>query len=356
MNGQRALWASTSTATRGGVATYVRAIQGVPLWRDWNIRHISTHRDGGPAAKAMAFARGSVEFVVALVTFRPDVVHLHSSAGASFARKAILLWLSWVARVPVVLHIHGSDFQLFYDDSPRAVQWVIRGTLDHAGAVVALGDDWSRRLQSIAPHARISVIPNAIQSADRIVQPVPGGPVHVVFLGRIGDRKGTFRLLDAWADMLEHSDSDRECRLTIAGDGEVERARRRVAELRISDSVAVREWLSSTEVAALLDCAHVLALPSRNEGQPMAVLEAMARGLCVVASDAGGIPEMIDGGCGVVTSADDVAAISAALRLVVHDDETRARLGAAAFERFHERFDVDVVSRRIDALYREVLR
>lgn len=88
----------------------------------------------------------------------------------------------------------------------------------------------------------------------------------------------------------------------------------------------------------------------------MAVLEAMARGLCVIASDVGGIPDMIGGGCGLLVTPDDIEGITAALRLVVYDDEARAQYGRAAHMRVAERFDVDTVWRRLDTLYREVSR
>jgi glycosyltransferase involved in cell wall biosynthesis len=144
--------------------------------------------------------------------------------------------------------------------------------------------------------------------------------------------------------------------LTIAGDGEVERARRCIGELRLEDTVELREWLSESDVDELLDRSHVLVLPSRNEGQPMAVLEAMARGLCVIASDAGGLHEMIAGGYGVIVPPDDVDAIADASRLVIDDRDLRARYGAAAYARVEAHFDARAVSRRIDALYREVSR
>jgi glycosyltransferase involved in cell wall biosynthesis len=349
MSEQRALWVSTSTQTRGGIATYVLAFQRTPLWTDWNIRHVATHRDGSKTVKAGSFARGAAKFVVELIRFRPNVVHLHSSAHASFVRKAILFWISRLAGVPVILHMHGSDFQEFYDNSPRAAKSVIRATLTQASTVVALGDSWAARLSAIAPAARITTIPNAIPPAHQSIQPGPAERVHVVFIGRIGERKGTFRLLDAWAQL-----DGRSATLSIAGDGEVERARRRIKELRLEDSVELHGWLSSDAIGGLLDRAHVLVLPSRNEGQPMAVLEAMARGLCVVASDVGGLDEMIGGGCGAIVPPDDVDAIAATLRRVIDDRELRVRHGAAAYARVKERYDVGAVSRRLDELYCEV--
>ncbi len=355
---RRALWASTDA--QGGISSYVRVMKQTPLWTDWNIRHVVTHQGGSSARKIAAFARGALLFVVQLIRFRPSVVHLHAASGASFVRKAILLWLSWPARVPVVLHMHGSRIQNYYENSPRAIQALIRATLCRASTVVALGEVRADRWRVIAPSARISVVPNAVQPARRTAQPALGEPVHVVFLGKIGDHKGVFRLLDAWSELTHDLDFNagpwKAATLTIAGDGEVERARHRIRELLLQDTVEVRNWLSESEVGELLDHAQVLVLPSISEGQPMAVLEAMARGLCVVATNVGGLPEMIGGRCGVVIPPEDTDAIAAALRLVINDHELRARYGAAAYARVAERYDVRVVWRQLDALYCEVSR
>ena len=102
---RRALWASTEAP--GGISAYVRVMQQTPLWTDWNIRYIATHRDGSAAAKITAFARGALLFIVELIRFRPDVVHLHAASKTSFVRKGILLWISRLAGVPVVVHMHG---------------------------------------------------------------------------------------------------------------------------------------------------------------------------------------------------------------------------------------------------------
>jgi glycosyltransferase involved in cell wall biosynthesis len=346
---RRALWASTEAP--GGIAVYVRVMQQTPLWTDWNIRHIITHRDGSAAAKVAAFAHGALLFIAELIRFRPGVVHLHAASETSFMRKGILLWISRLAGVPVVIHMHGSNFHVYYENSPRAIRAVIRATLCGASAVVALGETRAAWLRVVAPEARITAIPNAVRPAERSVQPAPGKPVGVVFLGLIGDRKGTFRLLDAWARLGREAAT-----LTIAGNGEVERARRRIQELDLEDTVELHGWLSHNTACELLDRAQVLVLPSRNEGQSMAVLEAMARGLCVVAGDVGGLPEMIGGGCGILVSPDDIEAIADALRLVIRDHELRAHYGAAAYARVADKFDVRTVWRRLDALYCEVSR
>jgi len=187
------------------------------------------------------------------------------------------------------------------------------------------------------------------------VQQAVTGPVHVVFLGEVGERKGTFVLLEAWSKMI----SRRDCQsaiLTIAGDGEVDHARHLVSELGIDTSVDVRGWLSEIDVSTLLDDAQVLVLPSLNEGQPMAVLEAMSRGICVIGSTAGGIPEMLGENGGILVEPDDVDGLASTLLHVVNDSDTRAGYGNGALRRIEDEFNIEMAADRIDKLYRRIIR
>lgn len=350
------LWVSTALDTRGGVASCVRTLGTTRLARDWSVRHIATHREGSALTRLMAFVRGGTAFLAALARRRPALVHIHTASRGSFARKSVLALAARAAGVPVILHVHGGEFHLFHDGSPAPVRWAIRSTLARSAAVVALGETWAARLRRISPDAEIIVVPNPVASP--AVAPAPfdhaGTPddpdrVHVVFLGRIGDAKGAFTLLEAWAKAVTGS-----ARLTLAGDGEVARARRQVSELGVESSVTVSSWLTPDEASSLLDSAHVLVLPSRAEGQPMAVLEAMARGLCVIGSDVGGLPELLGDGRGFIIQPDDPAGLADVLARVLDEPATRARVGARAREHVQRTYDAAVVADRLDALYRTV--
>ena len=347
----RALTASTSLQTRGGISSYVRMLRGTPLWSRWRMAHVATHRDGGTGTKILTFLWALPRFTAELVVRRPDVVHLHMSSYGSFVRKAALFWVARALRVSTVVHVHGSEFDTFHDRLPRPLRRVVRATLEEASVVIALGERWRGRLLAIAPHASVETVPNAVRVPAARDDYRAADP-HVVFLGEIGERKGAFVLLEAWAKLAAEPEVIRGARLTVAGDRGVERARAAVAAHGVADSVTVRTWLSPPEVQELLADADVFVLPSRSEGQPMAVLEAMANGLAVVASDVGGIPEMIDDGrSGLLVQPDDVGALGAALRAVLADAEHRRALGAAARARALAEFDIEVVWRRFDALY-----
>lgn len=352
MAGRRVLQVSTSMQTRGGIASFVRMLADTELWARWQTEHLVTHRDGPAPVKIGTFALALARYLRMLVLRRPALVHLHMSSYGSFVRKALLLWLAVARGVPVLVHVHGSEFTTFHDRLPGPLQAIVRATLERSAVVVALGEAWAQRLRVIAPAARVVTIPNAV--------PVPAaaqrerGPVRVVFLGEIGERKGAFTLLEAWAKATAAAPSG-TAQLIMAGDRGVQRARRLIDELGISGSANVSSWLDPAEVAELLAGAEVFVLPSRSEGQPIALLEAMAHGVCVVTTGVGGIPEIVeDGRSGLLVAVDDVAGLAAALQRVLGDEQLRRRMGDAARQRVLDRFSIDTVAGRFDHLYREI--
>lgn len=348
------LWASTSMRTRGGVASSVRMLSQSPLWPAWGVRHVTTHRDGSKLTKLAAFGGGLLRYVAQVVGRRPQLVHIHTSADASFVRKSVLVGIARALRIPIVLHVHSGQFGAFYEQASVPAKGIIRAVLGWTDRVVALDAVMADCLRAISPRIRLVTIPNTIQFQDMVSPPAPGDPVRVVYLGRIAQEKGTFDLLDAWCEVMRQDGV--EATLTIAGDGDVEAAIQAVRRLGIAGSVEVRTWLSAEAVQELLGGSHVLVLPSHSEGQPMAVLEAMAHGLCVVASRVGGIPTMIeDDVSGLLVPPADVPELAATLLRAITDDANRAQVGKAAHAHVRREFDIDMIWLRFDALYQDIL-
>jgi glycosyltransferase involved in cell wall biosynthesis len=319
---------------------------------EWNITHVATHRDGTTLVKIFQFACSIPKFVYLVLRDRPVVVHVHVSSRGSFFRKYIICLIARAMRLPVIAHVHGAKFDAFYANSPQFVKSAVRNMLAAAAAVVALGESWGERLESMEPSANVIVIPNPARPVAGVEQPTGVEPVAVLFLGRIDDSKGVWCLIEAWHEMLANRDG-RPATLTLAGDGELDRAAAMVRDLGLTDSVTLTGWVDPVDVPALLRASQVLVLPSRHEGQSMAVLEAMANGLCVIVTPVGGMPELIADGCGILVPTGDVHLLAKALDNVVSDDQTRMRMGAAALQRVKDQFDIDVIWRRFDQLYRE---
>lgn len=321
------------------------------LWEKWDVQHVTTHRDGSVAARICCYAAAWPALLRELWR-RPRLVHVHMSAHGSLVRKAPIVLLASAMRIPVVLHVHASDLHTFHDQVRRPVQWLIRRTLESATVVVALGRLWTERIGVIAPRARVRVVPNASVIGPPANPHEPGTPLRFLFLGRVGERKGTFDLIEAWRRCAP---ADR-AELVIAGDGEVERARSMVAELGLGDSIDVLGWIPTEGVPDLLSSVQVMVLPSYNEGQPMAILEAMGRGICIISTEAGGIPEMLGDDGGIVLVPGDIDALSGAIRTVIDDPELREALAARGAEHALRNHSAASVASLLDEVYRSVLR
>jgi glycosyltransferase involved in cell wall biosynthesis len=153
--------------------------------------------------------------------------------------------------------------------------------------------------------------------------------VHAVALGRLGVRKGSYDLIAA-VGALDQRVRSRMC-VTLAGDGEVDEVRAAVAAAGLHETIDVAGWLDPAARDELLCTAHIFVLPSRDEGLPMALLEAMAYGLAPVTTMVGSIGEAVsDRVNGLVVAPGRPSQIAEVLTALANDEHLRARLGTAA--------------------------
>jgi glycosyltransferase involved in cell wall biosynthesis len=264
-----------------------------------------------------------------------DVVHINlASIGSTYRKLVIAAWCRALG-VPYVIHLHGADYREYWEE--QISPWLARRIhtmFVHAARIIVLGRVWADFIARQAPEAagRIVVLPNA---SARPSLPHRGGGdrVHILFLGRIGERKGVPQLSEA----LQRIKGLPNWRATIAGDGEVEETRARVAELGLADRIDLPGWVGPEGVADLLASADILVLPSFSENLPVSVIEGMAAGLAVVATPVGAVEDIMeDELTGLLVPPGDVDALTRALTRVVTDAALRARLGAAA-QQFHRR-------------------
>jgi len=175
--------------------------------------------------------------------------------------------------------------------------------------------------------------------------------VLLVFVGRVVPIKRLEVLLRALAQTRE---SGRRLRLALVGDGEERPGLERLAaELGISDDVFFLGY--RRELQPVFAAADVAVLSSDNEGTPVSLIEAAAAGLPAVATDVGGVHEVVSEETGVLVPPGDPAALGNALAAIAGDEDRRRRFGAAARRRALERYDAARLLADIDALYRELL-
>lgn len=145
-------------------------------------------------------------------------------------------------------------------------------------------------------------------------------------------------------------------RILLAGDGEPERYAGIARELGIADRCDFLGWVSGEDKEALFDRTAVYCLPSRAEGMPVALLEAMAHGLPVIATEVGGIPSVIeDGENGFLMAVGDDESMAALLDRLLSDGGLRTRMGLAARRTVEEKFAMAPHVKRLISIYEKAV-
>lgn len=340
------------TAARGGMRAVVEGYRDDGLFERHRVRWIVTHDEGSALHRVSLALRAASRLLFLLLRGRVAMVHSHMAMRGSFWRKAALNRLARAFGVPVIAHLHGSEFKTFHASLPPILRRAVTREFESCARVLVLSNSWADFVRSIAPAARVMVMPNYVRVPTVAARPAAGLDVIGVFMGVVGARKGVYDLIPALSEALKRAPA--LC-LRLGGNGELERARRMAAELGVAGRVECLGWVSGAAKLQALSSAHFYVLPSHNEGLPMSILEAMACGLPVVATRVGGIPELVrDGIDGLLVDAGDVPALAAALARMAEDAEWRLAAGVQARARVQDGYSDRAVLPRLDVLYAEL--
>ena len=286
---------------------------------------------------------------------RPTVLHTYNLAALEYAFTASM------AGVPVRIHAeHGRDAGDPHGLNPKH-NFLRRRLVPFVDRYIPVSEDLRRWLDEVVhiPAAKTQFIRNGVDTerfapggAAAADSPWSAADIVIGTVARVQDVKNHKALVDAFAQLrARRPDLAPRLKLTIVGDGPLLPAvHAQVAALDLDDHV----WLpgARADVKALLHTFSLFALPSLAEGTPVSMLEAMACALPVVASNVGGIPEVIDEGVqGLLVPAGDVAALAAALERHAGDAALRARHGRAGRARVEERFGMRAMVNAYGALY-----
>ena len=266
---------------------------------------------------------------------RALVVHMHGNANPlthSRYRWARARPLQWAYRRLMCIVMRAADAVIAVDaDGQRMCASCLNSTSDTPIELVptAVGDEWF----DVGRHRQDS-------------PPDPGAPPAVVFVARLEDGKGTDLLLDSLGLLMSDNPA---VKATIAGEGsQRHEMEARSRDLRISGRVTFSGWVAPAGVMDLLSTATVMILPSKSEGMPISVLEALACGVPVVASAVGALPEMIEDGVnGAIVCDRTAAAFAGAIETVLNHPPAPGIVSASA-----EPYRARNVARRLDVILR----
>jgi glycosyltransferase involved in cell wall biosynthesis len=274
-----------------------------------------------------------------LAEFRPDAI----VAADPFVAAAVLAGrLLSRSRVPVVVEVHGDwrTFTRLYGSPSRkllarAADAVAAFTMRQADATRALSRFTSALVEEVRGRPADGVFPTYSDLSAFTAEPVKPLPARptAIFIGMLERYKNVEGLAAAWHRVVQRVP---QARLVIVGRGTQKTVVERLAH-DLPEHVEHVAWLEPQAVARALDFATVLVLPSWPEGLGRVVIEAFARARGVVATDAGGLPDLVrDDVEGLLVARGDEDELVEALVRVLSDRALAERLGAAAHERYAE--------------------
>lgn len=342
----KVLMVGPDPCARGGVATVARNYLSSKLVDLCDVRYLVTMREGSKASKLKMALTSYREFARIVEGF--DVVHLHVSKGASLVRKHQLAKCAQKHGVPYVIHLHTGQFDQIFEAASAAKRREIADFFNGATRVIALSEEWKEYLiQHVCPADKVTVLYNAVPISFQGTQACNHS---ILFLGRLGERKSPDVLIRAVAVLASDVPG---ISAVFAGDGDSQPYRKLASDLGIADRVEFCGWVTDGREDLFSRCS-VFCLPSKAEGMPMSLLEAMAHGLAAVATPVGGVSRVIDDGRnGFLFPVGDVDALARILGKLFFDANEARAVSRAARTTVKQRFGMDAHVQALMDVYRQ---
>lgn len=319
-----------SLLQQGGISGYEKLFLAYAP-SEVKICHIITHEEGSITLKVMVFLKAIWKFLWMLIKEEVDIVQIQISQRGSVFRQAIMILLAGGFHKPIILHAHGSQFHLFYAGLAKWIQKLLSWIFGKCQRLIVLSESWKSfyiEKLGLKPE-QVVVFYNPVKIPAEVPDRSVSKKVNLLFLGRIGQRKGAFDLIKAFSFLP--TEYKARSSMIMAGDGDIEQARNLVTTLSLENYIQLPGWIGSDERDILLTKADVFVLPSYNEGLPLAMLEAMAWELPVIVTPVGGIPEIVtQSENGLIVNSGNVDQLSDAMKSLIGNEGLRLSLGSKA--------------------------
>lgn len=351
----------------GGGPTHMRNMLSSSLSDRYDLVHFEIGSRGreSPASderlitQILRLVWNPVLLIWRIIQLRPSLVHLNTSLNhKSFWRDLGYLMIGKILRRKVIVQIHGGSLERFCDSSPL-LQYVSSVVFRIADAVVVLSSAEKRNFEKISNLKKLAVIPNAVDIGE-YYQEFPrkhsGKVRRLAYLGRLTREKGLFEAVEAMKIIVADPDLG-EVEFVIAGSGPARAALQgRIKELELGVRVTLVDPLFGSEKVNFLQTSDVFLFPSYHEGLPYSILESLAAGTPVIATNVGGIPDaVIDGVHGLLIEPRDPAQIADTIRKLASNSDLVQMMSKNCLSWSQERFGLERLAKDFHELYELII-
>ena len=339
----RVLVVATSKYTHGGITAVLKQYENSSMWQRYHCVWIGTHRDGYLLRKVWYFIWAMIRYICLLPFY--DIVHIHFSLAISAKRKYPFFRLAKLLGKGTIIHLHCGS-QIDENWSP-----VYQKMFERCDFGIVLSEGLKATVEKfIGKNDKIRVVYNPCPSIYSRVSFEKKN--YILFSGTLSKGKGYQDLIYAFAKVY---DKHKGWKVVLAGNGEVEHARALSSSLGISECVMLLGWVDGNMKHKVFSESQALCLPSYAEGFPMAVLDAWAYGLPVLATPVGGLIDVAkDFENMLVFEPGDVDTLSKKLDLLMSNTSLRQQLAEESLRLSAGQFNLGTITEQIGEIYCQV--
>lgn len=346
-------------ANMGHEVTVVTSrFQNMPHKEQFN--NLTIHRI--PALRLKQDRSDALEQIIFIISASFSAFNLlrHNKPNATLAffgvpSGAVALFLKVIYRIPYIISLRGGDVPGFRPYDFRSYHKLLAPFLrliwKNASAIVANSNGLRDLAIKFDSRFDIPIIPNGVDLKTYRTENRNETFPHLLSVGRIVYQKGLDLALRALAGL-----KDLDWQWHIAGDGpQMDSLKSLAQELGIDDGITFLGWQSREQLIEQYKWSNLFLFPSRHEGMPNAVLEAMASGLPVIASRIAGNEELvIDGETGILFPSEDVGLLRVALKQLLNDSALRQKMGSTSRRRVEEHYSWESTAKQYALLLEQL--
>lgn len=336
---------ATSRKTRGGITSVIKAHETGEQWKKFHCKWIETHRDGNNIRKLWYLGTGLIQYFYLLPFY--DIVHIHIATTQSAKRKQLFFYPAKWMKKKIIFHFHPSNEKFLFEPYNQTLYHKL---FSQADLVLVLSEQWKRWIKEalgLTEHIEILYNPCPIVNRRDDIR-----EKSILFAGTIIPRKGYETLLKGFALIASKYP---EWRITFAGNGEIEKAKLIVKELKIEKQVEFLGWVSGNKKEQAFQKASIYCLASNGEGFPMGVLDAWAYGIPCVVTPVGGIPDIVENGKnGLIFQIGDSKELAQQLENMITNKELRRKISEESLCLAQKTFNISTINKKLEKIYQKI--
>lgn len=277
---------------------------------------VCTSKKSNKISKFIILLYAIFKFFYYLIFKNIEIIHIHGASYNSFYRKLIFINISYIFKKKIIYHIHGGEFHIFSKNKK-----IVHNTLHKCTSIIVLSEHWKKFFENNFNLSNVIILNNTCHYPLAKTKN-DSANINLLYLGAINQSKGIFDLIDALN--ILNKEGFKNYFLHIGGQGDIKNLQNVIKKFRLENHITLYGWVNKDLKSELFSQSDIFILPSYNEGMPISILEAMSYNIPIIATNVGGIPEIVKNKYnGLLVEPKNIYGIYKSIKTLILDKELR---------------------------------